>query len=75
MANDFYAGLIYPGFKAASADTADVALEYGGGALSRIDGPTLSQMRYAQAFKEGKFRVGDELMSVEVPRKRVRRSS
>ncbi len=70
VANDFYAGLVYPGFKPASADTADVALEYGEGREEQDHWAYISQMRYAQALKEGKFKVGAELMSVAVPQKK-----
>jgi hypothetical protein len=34
VASDWYFGLVYPGFKAASADTGDVALEYSEGKLA-----------------------------------------
>jgi acetyl-CoA C-acetyltransferase len=67
---DWYYGLVYPGFKAASADTGDVALEYGEGREEQDKWGYLSQMRYAQALKEGKFQIGDELMSVEVAQKK-----
>ena len=70
VAMDWYYGLVYPGFKAASADTGDVALEYGEGREEQDKWGYLSQMRYAQALKEGKFQIGDELMSVEVPQKK-----
>lgn len=70
VASDWYFGLVYPGFKAASADTGDVALEYGEGREAQDNWGYLSQMRYAQALKEGKFQVGDELMAVEVPAKK-----
>jgi acetyl-CoA C-acetyltransferase len=70
VANDFYFGLVYPGFKAASADTGDVAIEYGEGREEQDKWAYKSQMRYAQALKEGKFDVGGELMSVEVPQKK-----
>jgi acetyl-CoA C-acetyltransferase len=62
--------LIYPGFKSASGDTADVALEYGEGREEQDQWACLSQARYAQAFKEGKFAVGGELMSVTIPQKK-----
>jgi len=70
VASDFYDGLVYPGFKPASADTADVALEYGEGREEQDKWAYTSQMRYAQALKEGKFKVGEELMSVAVPQKK-----
>ena len=70
VAGDWYSGLVYPGFKAASADTGDVALEYGEGREEQDKWAYKSQMCYAKALKEGKFYVGGELMSVEVPQKK-----
>jgi len=70
VAEDWYFGLVYPGFKAASADTGDVALEYGEGREEQDKWAYRSQMRYAKALKEGKFDVGSELMSVEIPQKK-----
>jgi acetyl-CoA C-acetyltransferase len=63
-------GLRYKGFNPVSVDAGEVALEYG---ISREDQDRWayeSQMRYAKAFAEGKFKVGEELMRVEVPQKK-----
>ncbi len=60
-------GLGYKGFNPVSVDTGEVALEYG---ISREDQDRWaygSQMKYAKAFKEGKFKIGEELMRVEIP--------
>jgi acetyl-CoA C-acetyltransferase len=60
-------GLGYKGFNPVSVDTGEVALEYG---ISREDQDRWayeSQMKYAKAFKEGKFVIGEELMRVEIP--------
>jgi acetyl-CoA C-acetyltransferase len=57
----------YKGFNPVSVDTGEVALEYG---VSREDQDRWaygSQMKYAKAFKEGKFKIGEELMRVEIP--------
>jgi len=57
----------YKGFNPVSVDAGEVALEYG---ISREDQDRWaygSQMKYAKAFSEGKFRVGEELMKVEIP--------
>jgi len=57
----------YKGFNPVSVDTGEVALEYG---VSREDQDRWayeSQMKYDRAFKEGKFKVGEELMRVEIP--------
>ncbi len=60
-------GLGYKGFNPVSVDAGEVALEYG---ISREDQDRWayeSQMKYAKAFKEGKFKIGEELMRVEIP--------
>lgn len=60
-------GLGYKGFNPVSVDTGEVALEYG---VSREDQDRWaygSQMKYAKAFSEGKFKIGEELMKVEIP--------
>lgn len=60
-------GLGYKGFNPVSVDTGEVALEYG---VTREDQDRWayeSQMKYAKAFKEGKFKIGEELMRVEIP--------
>ncbi len=57
----------YKGFNPVSVDTGEVALEYG---VTREDQDRWayeSQMRYAKAFQEGKFKIGEELMRVEIP--------
>lgn len=57
----------YKGFNPVSVDTGEVALEYG---VSREDQDRWaygSQMKYAKALKEGKFKIGEELMRVEIP--------
>jgi acetyl-CoA C-acetyltransferase len=63
-------GLGYKGFNPVSVDAGEVALEYG---ITREDQDRWayqSQMRYAKAFSEGKFKVGEELMAVEIPQKK-----
>ncbi|MCX8116748.1 MAG: thiolase family protein [Desulfobacterota bacterium] len=60
-------GLGYKGFNPVSVDAGEVALEYG---ITREDQDRWafgSQMKYARALKEGKFRIGEELMKVEIP--------
>jgi acetyl-CoA C-acetyltransferase len=60
-------GLGYKGFNPVSVDTGEVALEYG---VTREDQDRWafgSQMKHAQALKEGKFKIGEELMRVEIP--------
>jgi acetyl-CoA C-acetyltransferase len=60
-------GLGYKGFNPVSVDTGEVALEYG---VTREDQDRWahgSQMKYAKALKEGKFKIGEELMRLEIP--------
>lgn len=63
-------GLGYKGFNPVSVDAGEVALEYG---ITREDQDRWayqSQMKYAKAFAEGKFKIGEELMKVEIPQKK-----
>jgi len=63
-------GLGYKGFNPVSVDAGEVALEYG---ITRGDQDRWayeSQMKYAGAFSEGKFKVDEELMRVEIPQKK-----
>ncbi len=63
-------GLGYKGFNPVSVDAGEVALEYG---ISREDQDRWayqSQVKYAKAFSEGKFKIGEELMRIEIPQKK-----
>jgi len=63
-------GLGYKGFNPVSVDAGEVALEYG---ITRGDQDRWayqSQMKYAKAFAEGKFKMGEELMKVEIPQRK-----
>jgi len=60
----------YKGFNPVSVDAGEVALEYG---VTREDQDRWayeSQMKYVKAFQEGKFKIGEELMRVEIPQKK-----
>jgi acetyl-CoA C-acetyltransferase len=48
----------------------DTAMEYGIGREEQDRWAYRSQMRYQEAFKAGKYAVGDELMTVEVPQRK-----
>jgi len=63
-------GLGYPGFNPVSVDAGEVALEYGVTREDQDRWAYQSQMRYAKAFAEGKFKIGEELMAVEIPQKK-----
>jgi acetyl-CoA C-acetyltransferase len=59
-------GLGYKGFNPVSVDAGKVALEYG---ITREDQDLWaykSQMKYQKAFAQGKFKIGEELMRVEI---------
>jgi acetyl-CoA C-acetyltransferase len=63
-------GLDYKGFNPVSVDAGEVALEYG---ITREDQDRWayqSQIKYARAFSEGKFKIGEELMRLEIPQKK-----
>jgi len=63
-------GLGYKGFNPVSVDAGEVALEFG---ITREDQDRWayqSQMKYAKAFAEGKFKMGEELMKVEIPQRK-----
>lgn len=60
----------YKGFNPVSVDAGEVALEYGVTREDQDRWAYQSQMKYAKAFSEGKFKVGEELMSVEIPQKK-----
>lgn len=60
----------YKGFNPVSVDAGEVALEYG---VTREDQDRWaygSQMKYQKAFSEGKFKLGEELMRVEIPQRK-----
>lgn len=60
----------YPDFAPLAKDAGDVALEYGITRQEQDEWAVRSHQRYFQAFKQGKFVVGEELMAVEVPQKK-----
>jgi acetyl-CoA C-acetyltransferase len=63
-------GLGYKGFNPVSVDAGEVALEYG---ITREDQDRWayqSQMKWAKASGEGKFKIGEELMRVEIPQRK-----
>lgn len=68
VAEDWYFGLVYPGFKSAAGDTGDVALEYGEDRQAQDEWAYMSQMRYARALSEGKYDEGQEIMAVNIHR-------
>lgn len=66
----FELGYAKKGFNPVALDSGEVALEYG---VSREDQDRWglrSQERWAQAYEEGKFEIGKELMSIEIPQRK-----
>lgn len=58
------------GFNPVALDAGEVALEYG---VSREDQDRWglrSQERWANAYKEGKFKIGEEIMPIEIPQRK-----
>jgi acetyl-CoA C-acetyltransferase len=60
----------YKGFKPVAIDAGEVALEYGVTREDQDRWAYQSQMKYAKAFAEGKFSIGEELMRVEISQKK-----
>jgi len=58
------------GFNPVALDAGDVALEYGVSREDQDQWSLKSQERWAAAYEQEKFRIGEEIMSVEVPQKR-----
>jgi acetyl-CoA C-acetyltransferase len=63
-------GLGYKGFNPVSVDAGEVALEYGITREDQDQWAYQSQMKYVKAFSEGKFKIGEELMRVEIPQRK-----
>ncbi len=60
----------YPDFASLAKDAGEVAVEYGVTREEQDKWALRSNQRYFQAFQEGKFTIGEELMAVEVPQKK-----
>jgi acetyl-CoA C-acetyltransferase len=66
----FELGYAKKGFNAVALDSGEVALEYD---ISREDQDRWSlqsQERWSGAYQEGKFKVGEEIMSFEIPQRK-----
>ncbi|MBE9572301.1 MAG: thiolase family protein [Proteobacteria bacterium] len=62
--------LDFKGWAPVALDAGEVAVEYGITREEQDEWAYLSQKRYAEAFKAGKFKVGEELMSLSFPKKK-----
>jgi len=60
----------YPDFPPLAVDAGEVAVEYGISRQEQDEWALRSHQRYFQALEQGKFKVGEELMAVEVPQKK-----
>ena len=66
----FELGYQAKGFSPVAKDAGEVALEYGVDRQMQDAWALLSQEKYARAFEEGKFKIGEELMPVVIPREK-----
>jgi acetyl-CoA C-acetyltransferase len=66
----FELGYTAKGFKPVAMDAGEVALEYGVTRDLQDAWALGSQEKYAKAYAEGKFKIGEELMSVVIPQKK-----
>lgn len=58
------------GFAPVATDAGHVAVEYGVSREVQDEWALESHQKYFRAFKEGKFKIGEELMRIEIPRKK-----
>jgi len=68
--NLFELGYTAKGFPPVAVDAGEVALEYGVSREMQDHWGWQTQERYAKAFAEGKFKIGEELMPVLIPQKK-----
>ncbi|MDQ5987560.1 MAG: Acetyl-CoA acetyltransferase [Syntrophus sp. SKADARSKE-3] len=66
----FELGYTAKGFNSVAKDAGDVAVEHGVTREMQDAWAVESQAKYAKAFAEGKYKIGEELMAVVVPQKR-----
>jgi len=67
---DCLAPVGHPNFPPEAKNAGEVALQYGIGRREQDEWAYRSQMRYQEAKKAGKFKIGEELVAVEVPQKK-----
>ena len=66
----FELGYQAKGFSPVAVDAGEIALEYGITREMQDQWAVLTQERYAEAFAEGKLKIGEELMPVVIPQKK-----
>jgi len=67
---DSLSPLGHPGFPPEAVNAGKTALEYGIGREEQDEWAYRSQMRYQEAKKAGKYKIGEELTIVEIPQKK-----
>jgi len=67
---DCIAPIGHPNFPPEAVNAGEVAVQYGIGREEQDEWAYRSQMRYQQAKKTAKFKIGEELTPVEVPQKK-----
>ena len=60
----------HPNFPPEAKNAGDVAVQYGIGRQEQDEWAYKSQMRYQEAKKAGKFKIGEELTLVEIPQRK-----
>jgi len=60
----------HPNFPPEAKNAGDVAVQYGIGREEQDEWAYRSQMRYQEAKKAGKFKIGEELTPIEVPQRK-----
>jgi len=66
----FELGYSRKGFAPVATDSGEVAVEYGVTRQQQDEWALLSNQRWFKAYEEGKFKIGEELMAIEVPQPR-----
>lgn len=66
----FELGYAAKGFNPVAKDAGEVALEHGVTREMQDEWALGSQIKYARAFAEGKYKIGEELMPVIIPQKK-----
>ena len=67
---DCIAPVGHPNFPPEAKNAGDVAVQYGIAREEQDEWAYRSQMRYQEAKKAGKFKIGEELTPVEIPQKK-----
>jgi acetyl-CoA C-acetyltransferase len=66
----FELGYAKKGFNAVALDAGDVALEYDISREEQDAWGLRSQEKWAQAYKDGKYQIGEEILPIEIPQRK-----